>query len=99
MQVLYRLEAQEDVTAARAWYERQQVGLGPSFQAALRHAEDLLRQHPVAFPIVHGTFRRMVLHRFPYALYYRPLDGARLEIVAVLHQRQDTDVLGERGDV
>lgn len=99
MRILYRVEAQDDVAAARAWYEGQQAGLGRTLLEALRRAEDLLGERPAAFPLVYGDFRRMVLHRFPYAIYYRPLDGSRLEIVAVLHQRQDTDVLSERGDV
>ena len=96
MQVLYRVEAEADVAEARNWYEHQKPGLGRAFQAALRRAEDLLSRHPAAFPLVHSDHRRLVLRLFPYAVYYRPLDAARLEIVAVLHQRQDADVLDER---
>ncbi len=96
MQILYRIEAERDVAEARKWYTQQGSNLGHAFQAALQRAEKVLRRHPAAFPIAHGEYRRMVLRRFPYAVYYRPLDDARLEIVAVLHQRQDADVLRGR---
>ena len=96
MQILYRVEAEEDVAKARRWYERQRPGLGRAFQAALRRAEGLLKRHPAAFPIAHGVYRRLVLHQFPYSLYYQPLGDDRLEIVAVLHHRQDEDTLDER---
>jgi plasmid stabilization system protein ParE len=96
VQVLYRVEAEADVAAARRWYENQKPGLGRTFQAALRRAEDLLKRHPAAFPIAHLAYRRLVLRQFPYTVYYRALDADRLEIVAVLHQRQDEAILGAR---
>jgi plasmid stabilization system protein ParE len=96
VQVLYRVEAEQDVAKARRWYENQRPGLGRAFQAALRRAEGLVSRHPAACPITHGVYRRLVMRQFPYAVYYQPLDDDRLEIIAVLHQRQDEDVLGER---
>jgi len=96
VQILYRVEAEADVAKARRWYEKQKPGLGRAFQAALRRAEDLLKRHPAAFPVVHGVYRRLVLRQFPYSVYYQPLDEDRLEIVAVLHQRQDEEMLDDR---
>ena len=96
MQLLYRVEAEGDVAEARSWYERQRQGLGRMFQAALRRTEALLKERPTAFPVVHAEHRRAILHRFPYAVYYRPLDESRLEVVAVLHQRQDRRVVEAR---
>ncbi len=96
MQILYRLEAEADVAAARRWYENQKPGLGSTFQLALRRAEELLKRHPAAFPIAHLDYRRLVLRQFPYTVYYRAMDADRLEIVAVLHQRQDEGMLDAR---
>jgi plasmid stabilization system protein ParE len=96
VQILYRVEAEADVAKARRWYENQKPGLGRTFQAALRRAEDLLKRHPSAFPIAHADFRRFVLRQFPYTVYYRSLDDERLEVVAVLHQRQDEHMLEAR---
>ena len=96
MQILYRVEAERDVAKAQKWYDQQRAGLGRDFLAVMRRAEELLADHPEAFQTAHGDYRRMVLLRFPYAVYYRPLDDGRLEIVAVLHQRQDADVLDNR---
>jgi len=96
VRILYRVEAERDVANAWDWYQQQQDELGRLFLTVLRQAETLLRTHPTAFPIAHGAYRRMLLHRFPYAVYYRPLDASTLEIGAVLHQRQDPHLLHER---
>lgn len=98
MQILYRIEAAEDVRKARRWYEAQRKGLGRAFHQDLRRVESLLRRHPAAFPFVRGAYRRMVLQQFPYAVYYELLEVGDLEVVAVLHQRrQESEVLDGRG--
>jgi plasmid stabilization system protein ParE len=39
------------------------------------------------FPLIHGQIRRVVLSRFPYAVYFRE-QGTEI-LVIVLHGRQD----------
>jgi hypothetical protein len=56
VRILYRVEAQDDVAAARAWYEGQQAGLGRTLQEALRRAEDLLGERPPPFRSCTVTF-------------------------------------------
>jgi len=41
------------------------------------------------FPLIHGRIRRLVLSRFPYAVYFRE-QGAEILVIA-LHGRQDPD--------
>jgi Zn-dependent protease len=41
------------------------------------------------FPLIHGRIRRLVLSRFPYAVYFRE-QGAEILVIA-LHGRQDSD--------
>lgn len=84
MRVRFRLEAAEDVESARAWYEEQRAGLGIDFVESLEKAIELIVQFPTAFPQIAATYRRALLHRFPYALYYR-LDGDVVEVLACLH--------------
>lgn len=66
----YRPEAVEDVVAAYDWYEAERPGLGEEFRIALADAEHLLARTPEAFPIVYRNLRRLLLHRFPYSVYY-----------------------------
>jgi plasmid stabilization system protein ParE len=79
--------AARDVREAVAWYDEQRTGLGAEFEAALHAALVLLRQAPEAGPPVLRDVRRVLLPRFPYALYYR-LTPDLLEIRACLHQHR-----------
>jgi len=40
-----------------------------------------------SFPLIHGRIRKLVLSRFPYAVYFRE-QGAEILVIA-LHGRQD----------
>jgi plasmid stabilization system protein ParE len=40
-----------------------------------------------SFPLIHGQIRRVVLSRFPYAVYFRE-QGTEILVIA-LHGRQD----------
>ena len=48
-----------------------------------------IRHNPQSFPLIHGRIRRLVLCRFPYAVYFRE-QGAEILVIA-LHGRQDPD--------
>jgi plasmid stabilization system protein ParE len=88
VQVVYRLAAGRDVGEARAWYEAARPGRGLRFQLAVEAPERLIADHHDAFPVVGGPVRRELVARFPYALYYQPLDADTVEVIACLHTRR-----------
>ena len=95
MNLRVRPEARDDLLAAMAWYDEREKNLGAAF---LEHADALFQQidmHPARFPVVYRTFRRALMRRFPYAVYYIVEDNAMI-VFAVLHQRQDRSILTER---
>ena len=47
-----------------------------------------------AFPFVHGAVRRLVVRRFPYAVYFREV-GDEIVVLAI-HGRQDPKRWQER---
>lgn len=76
--------ARDDIAAAAAWYESRRPGLGVAF---LRRVDDVLgrvKEHPLQFPEVHGTVRRGLTRRFPYAVYFM-LAELRVDVLAVIH--------------
>ena len=79
-----RPAAADDISAAHAWYEAEQAGLGAEFTAAL----DAVLGRIVALPELYAADRRDVrqapVNRFPYAVYYRIL-GDTVEVFAVVH--------------
>jgi toxin ParE1/3/4 len=82
-------EANTELAAAAGWYERQQLGLGSSFSAAVFRALDTIEESPDTWsewPGVHHTppIRRFLLPDFPFAVPYMVLED-RVVVLAVTH--------------
>jgi plasmid stabilization system protein ParE len=95
MRVRFRLEAAEDATGARAWYDGQRDGLGDAFAASLEDVVNLIAEFPEAFPEIAAGHRRAHLHRFPYAIYYR-VDHGVIDVLACLHSSRSPEVWRSR---
>ena len=90
--VVVRHRAKRDIREARLWYRKISRELGEAFLKSVDDAVSLAQRYPLAFHIVHRTFRRVLLQRFPYALFYQFGDD-RIIVVAVLHQARDPEAL------
>lgn len=86
--LLLRPEAEQDLAAARDWYDRQRAGLGNEFLDAIALALRVLARDPELPRLYHGRFRRVMLRRFPYKIFYQ-LIGERIVIFRVLHAKQE----------
>jgi plasmid stabilization system protein ParE len=93
--VIVRREAKRDLGEAKTWYRNISRQLANDFIRRIDEAIDLAQERPLAFPLVHQTFRRILVHRFPYALFYHA-DETRIVVVAVLHQARDPETLESR---
>jgi len=86
-----------DIADAYDWYEEQRTGLGEEFRSELNVAFALLSEFSEAGPTVHINVRRLLLRRFPYAVYYRVV-GAVIEVRACLHLHRDPRAWHQRTD-
>lgn len=59
--VVLEPEAEQDITEAYDWYERQRVGLGERFLTSLAEALDRIAEGPQAYPVVERGVRRALL--------------------------------------
>ena len=84
--VLFRPEAQAEALETRAWYAQREASLGEAFTAELAKAVSAIREHPLQFTRVRGETRRVILNRFPYAVYFRVTEAE--VIVLAVHGRQ-----------
>jgi len=80
-------EALDDLLETQGWYASREPGLAQTFAEAIALAVKRIAQDPAAFPCVHGAVRRLVVRRFPYAVYFREV-GDELLVLAI-HGRQD----------
>jgi len=93
--VIIREEAKQDLREAKAWYRSISPDLVKDFVRRVDDAIALAKESPLMYRIVHRTFRRILLHRFPYALFYHAGEN-RIVVVAVLHQARDPEILNSR---
>ena len=70
MRVCYVSEVADDLAVARDWYESRALGLGEDFLRMAYATFSELNEFPEKHKIVHNGFRRALLRRFPYSVYY-----------------------------
>lgn len=93
--VTFTSEADEDVAAAYRWYEDRESGLGEDFLRRLEAAIFTIRRHPRLYPVACEEFRRALIRRFPYEVFYEVTANA-LFVYAVFHCSQDPAKWRER---
>jgi len=81
-------EAKQDVAEAFAWYEEQCFGLGLEFWRCLEAAIDSVQSYSLMYPVVMDNYRRALIRRFPYAIFYE-IESTRTVIHSVFHSSQD----------
>jgi len=85
-------EAKADVADAYLWYEKQSLGLGMEFLRCVETALLSIQRTPLMYPVIHATYRRALVHRFPFAIFFE-LDRTDNQCVvySVFHCSQDPD--------
>jgi plasmid stabilization system protein ParE len=86
--VIVRPAARADILAAYPWYEKERNGLETAFLRAIRSAMDTVGENPEVYAVVRGDIRRVNLHRFPYALFYR-FRAELIIVIACMRGRRD----------
>jgi toxin ParE1/3/4 len=78
--------ARDEFDEAAVWYESHAQGLGLRFVDCVDTVVQRISNLPDGFPIwnLDPRFRRAVVPRFPYVVFYRELTET-IEIVAVAH--------------
>ena len=79
-----RPDAEIDIEDAATWYEKQRKGLGNDFLDEIQNALRKISGNPYLYPIVHRNTRRILIRRFPFAIYYFIEQGS-LIVIAVMH--------------
>ena len=83
-------EAELDLAEAYAWYENRRAGLGEEFLSSVDACLESIRRRPEMYPVVHEGYRRSLVRRFPYAVFYEPSE-ATVTIYAIFHTSRDPD--------
>ena len=94
-ELVFAPEAELDIAEAYAWYEARRVGLGEDFLSSVDACVENIRRQPDMFPLIHEGYRRSMIRRFPYAVFYEHAETT-VTIYSVFHTSRDPDKWRQR---
>jgi plasmid stabilization system protein ParE len=95
VQLLFLALARDELAEAKRFYNRQQQGLGESFQREAEAAARLIQERPLAWQIEVEPVRRFIFDRFPYKMLYI-IRAEQIVVIAVAHQHRQPDYWVDR---
>lgn len=88
-------EVEHDISEAYAWYEERRVGLGEEFLSCVDACIHAICRTPELYAVVHEDYRRGLVRRFPYAIFYEYSNNT-VTIYCVFHNSRDPKKWRER---
>ena len=88
-------EAEQDLAEAWDWYEERRPGLGEDFLSCVEACIQAICRTPEMWTTVHETYRRGLVRRFPYAVFYEYADE-KVTVFGIFHTSQNPKVWRKR---
>jgi plasmid stabilization system protein ParE len=79
--------AEQELNDAARYYELESTGLSAAFLTEVQRCCDGIVEHPDAGQAVHGSIRRRLVRRFPYAILYS-IHPNVVRVLAVMNLRR-----------
>jgi plasmid stabilization system protein ParE len=88
--LVFAPEAEQDVVESHRWYEAQRLGLGREFLNCVEATLEAIRRIPDMHSVIHKAYRRALVRRFPYAVFYEYERGV-VTVYAILHTSRNPE--------
>lgn len=88
--LLVRAQAKAEIAAAFEWYIRRSPTAAARFLHEVDAALARIEESPERHPVIRGRLRRVLLARYPYAVYYKVFPSV-ISVVGVIHGRRHPD--------
>lgn len=88
-------ELEEDAVTGYLWYEEKARGLGGEFLRLFYAYLNQIQRSPLIFQKRYGEFRRHLLRRFPYAIYFR-IEASEIIVFGLFHCARDPRTIIEK---
>jgi len=89
--------AEDDVSEAYAYYERQRLGLGEDFLEGVDFCIESVLRASKGRSFFHLDYRRALVRKFPYAVFYTfDEDKNQVTVYCIFHASRDPKKLIER---
>jgi plasmid stabilization system protein ParE len=86
--LVFSPEAAQDIAEAYAWYEVRRTGLGEEFLSCVEACLVAVGRIPDIHQVVHEGYRRALVRRFPYMVFYEYVEGT-VTVYGVFHTSRD----------
>lgn len=80
----FRPEVADDAISGYVWYEDKANGLGEEFLRVFYACAVDILHNPLLYRKVYKDFRRRLLRRFPYAIYFR-IEKQQIVVFGLFH--------------
>jgi plasmid stabilization system protein ParE len=88
-------EAELDIDEAYAWYEGRRVGLGEEFLSCVDSCIHTICRQPEMYAFVHENYRRALVRRFPFAVFYE-YEKNTVTVYCIMHTARSPQRWRER---
>ncbi len=85
-------EVEEDVFNGYVWYETKSRGLGEDFLRMFYASANEIPWNPLLYPKVYKDFRRRLIRRFPYAIYFT-IENDQIIVFGFFHCARNPQVV------
>src|SRR5450755_746874 len=89
------LEVKQDIAEAYTWYQNQRFGLGEEFLRSVEASLETIRLLPELRAPVEENYRRAMVRRFPYWIFYE-FEQTNVTVYSVIHTARDPAKWRER---
>jgi|JI10StandDraft_1071094.scaffolds.fasta_scaffold158507_2 plasmid stabilization system protein ParE len=87
-------EAQDDILNGMFWYESQKTGLGIDFFSEIEQNLSVISQNPLLGRKFRSEFRRFVMKKFPFCIYYLT-EFEKIVFLGFIHAHRDPHKISE----
>jgi hypothetical protein len=84
----FRPEVEEDAISGYLWYEKKAIGLGEEFLVQFNEYSSDIHREPLVYRKTYGEFRRRLLKKFPYAIYFQ-IEEFNVIVFGLFHCARD----------
>jgi plasmid stabilization system protein ParE len=88
-------ETAQDISEAFGWYETRRDGLGEEFLGCVEACIQRVCRYPEIHAKVHEDYRRALVRRFPYAVFYEYAHET-VTVYGVFHTSRDPEKWRQR---
>jgi mRNA-degrading endonuclease RelE of RelBE toxin-antitoxin system len=89
-QIVYHVDAEEDIRIAKKWYKQQQQGLEKRFIHSVKETIIYIAENPLLFEVKYKNTRIAFTRVFPFGIHYVfDSNTNTITLLAVMHTNRD----------